>query len=277
VRNVVLALLLVNLAYFCWAEWIDVPKATPVNQAVARLPRLKLVSELPPSRAPGDEPRRTAYNEISDTAPCMSVGPFADILSSAQAAEILKAKGFEPRQRAAVGEVLEQYWVSVGGAKSDADTLRALKTLSDHGIRDAEPMPDDPNHLISVGLFTDRDHAEKRADAVRQLGLSADVSERKLPSAVYWVDLTPQVGLHSVPLQALFAAGVNTKIGVQRCPAPAGQTATQTAAAVGPGAAGAQAVVGAGAAASTGQAGAVQRSQPPPAAQSKVAGALKLQ
>jgi hypothetical protein len=278
VRNVVLALLLVNLAYFCWAEWIDVPKATAVNQAVARLPRLKLVSELPPSRAPAEEPRRTAYNELSDTAPCISVGPFADILSSAQAAEILKARGFEPRQRAAVGDVLEQYWVSVGGAKSDADTLRVLKTLSDHGIKDAELMPDDPNHLISVGLFADRDHAQKRADAVRRLGLSADVSERKLPSAVYWVDLTPQVGLHSVPLQALFAAGVNTKIGVQRCPGPGGPAATQTVATDGTGATGrAQAVVGAAAAASTGQAGAVERSQPPPAAQPKVAAAPKLQ
>lgn len=253
VRNAFLALLVVNLAYFAWAEWIDVPKAPAVNHAVARLPRLKLVSELPPSEAPAAEPRRTAYNEYSDTAPCMSVGPFADILSSAQAAEILKAKGFEPRQRAAVGDMLEQYWVSVAGAKSDADTLRVLKTLTDHGIKDAEPMPDDPNRLISVGLFTDREHAEKRADAVRHLGLSANISERKLPSAVYWVDLTPQVGLHSVPLQALFAAGVNTKIGVQPCPAPAGQTPAQTAAAGGEAGSG------------------------PPTASPKVAGTAKLQ
>ncbi len=228
-RNAFLALLVVNVAYFAWAEWIDVPKAPAVNQAAARLPRLKLVSELPPSGAPSAQPRRTTYNQYSDTAPCMSVGPFVDILSSAQAAEILRAKGFEPRQRAAVGDMLEQYWVSVAGAKSDAETLRELKTLADHGIKDAEPMPDDPNHLISAGLFTDREHAEKRADAVRHLGLGAEISERKLPSAVYWVDLTPQVGLHSVPLQALFAAGVNTKIGVQPCPAPAGaQAASQT-------------------------------------------------
>lgn len=252
VRNVFLALLLLNLAYFCWAGWIDAPRPAPVNQAVARLPRLKLASEQPPSRA-ADDSRHTAYNEVADTAPCMSVGPFADILSSAQAAEILKAKGFEPRQRAAVGDTIEQYWVSVGGSKSDADTLRALKTLSDHGIKDAEPMPDDPNHLISVGLFTDRDHADKRADAVRRLGLSADVSERKLPSAVYWVDLTPQVGLHSVPLQALFAAGIDTKIGVQRCPGAAGPASTQVPAA--------------------------DSALPPPApaAQPKVAGAPKLQ
>jgi hypothetical protein len=231
VRNAFLALLLINLAYFAWAGWIDVPKATPVNAAAERLPRLKLVSELPPSQAP--EPRRTAYNQVSDTAPCMSVGPFPDILSSAQAAEILKAKGFEPRQRAAVGDLLAQYWVSVVGAKSDADALRVLKTLSEHGIKDAEAMPDDPNHVISVGLFTDREHAQKRADAVRQLGLAADISERQLPAAVYWVDLTPEVGHHAVPLQALFAAGVNTKIGVQPCPPPAGPASAQAAAVAG--------------------------------------------
>ena len=227
-RNVFLALLLINLAYFAWAGWIDVPKPIPVNAAAERLPRLKLVSELPPSQAPSAEPGHTAYNQFSDTAPCMSVGPFSDILSSAQAAEILKAKGFEPRQRAAVGDLLAQYWVSVAGAKSDADALRVLKTLSEHGIKDAEAMPDDPNHAISVGLFTDREHAQKRADAVRQLGLTADISERQLPAAEYWVDLTPEVGHHSVPLQALFAAGVNTRIGVQPCPPPAGQASAQT-------------------------------------------------
>lgn len=231
VRNAFLALLLLNLAYFAWAEWIDVPKATPVNAAAERLPRLKLVSELP-APAPA-APRSTAYNEYSDTAPCMSVGPFADILSSAQAAEILKAKGFEPRQRAVVGDTLAQYWVSVAGAKSDAEALRVLKTLSDHGIKDAEAMPDDPNHVISVGLFTDREHAQKRADAVRQLGFAAGITERQLPAAVYWVDLTPEGGRRAVPLQALFAEGVNTRIGVQPCPAPAGQASAQSATAAG--------------------------------------------
>jgi hypothetical protein len=228
VRNAFLALLLINLGYFAWAGWIDVPKPTAVNAVAERLPRLKLVSELAPGATPA-EPRRTAYNQFSDTAPCMSVGPFADILSSAQAAEILKARGFEPRQRAAVGDMLAQYWVSVAGARSDAEVQRVLKTLSDHGIKDAEAMPDDPNHMISVGLFSDREHAQKRADAVRRLGLVADVSERQLPAAVYWVDLTPEVGRHAVPLQALFAAGVNTKIGVQPCPAPQGQPPAQTA------------------------------------------------
>lgn len=241
VRNAFLALLFVNLAYFAWAGWIDAPTAPAVNPTAARLPRLKLVSELPSSEATPAGPRRTAYNEYSDTAPCMSVGPFADILSSAQAAEILKAKGFEPRQRATVGEMLTQYWVSVSGTKSDAAALRVLKTLADHGIKDAEAMPDDPNHVISVGLFTDREHAQRRADAVRQLGLVADINERQLPSAVYWVDLTPEVGRPAVPLQALFAAGVNTKIGVQPCPAPGGQASPQsagTAATVGTGVAG---------------------------------------
>jgi hypothetical protein len=273
VRNVFLALLVIDLVYFAWAGWIDVPNATPVNAAAEKLPRLKLVSELPPSEAAA-EPRRTAYNQISDTAPCMSVGPFADILSSAQAAEILKAKGFEPRQRAAVGDMLAQYWVSVAVAKSDADAQRVLKTLSDHGVKDAEAMPDDPNHVISVGLFTDREHAQKRADAVRQLGLTADISERQLPAAVYWVDLTPEVGRPAVPLQALFAAGVNTKIGVQPCPAPAGQASAHTAAAGGGAAGGSGAAAGSGVAAAS---GAVQRPEAPTAAPPKVAGTAKLQ
>lgn len=274
-RNACLALLLLNLVYFTWAGWVGAPKPPPVNAAVEKLPRLKLASELPPAQSPAAAPRRGAYNELSDTAPCMSVGPFPDILSSAQAAEILKTKGFAPRQRAAVGDMLAQYWVTVAGAKSDVEAQRVLKALSAHGIKDAEAMPDDPNHVISVGVFTDREHAQRRADAVRQLGYTADIGERQLPAAEYWVDLTPEGGRRAVPLQALFAAGVNTRIGVQPCPSAPGPGAAQTAAVVG-----AAAGESAGAAVGSG-AGQPVQGQPSSttgtAAQPKVAGTPRLQ
>ena len=56
-RNAFIALLVVNLVYFLWAHGVDEPKPPPVNEALAKLPRLKLVSELPPEQRPATNTR----------------------------------------------------------------------------------------------------------------------------------------------------------------------------------------------------------------------------
>jgi hypothetical protein len=83
---------------------------------------------------------------------------------------------------------------------------------------------------VSLGLFTERARAERRAEAVRAMGLKPEITERKIPGTLYWVDLAPQPGMTSVPLQDLFAEGVSSKVSVQPCPA----TSVATAAAAAP-------------------------------------------
>ncbi len=217
------ALLFGNLAYFAWAHWIDVPRPPPVNEALAHLPRLKLVDELPPAERP--PPHTTQKTALNPTTACLSVGPFGDLANSARAAELLKAKGFEPRQRAEPGQVTESYWVYVAGL-SQADADRALVALERSGIRDALVMPDngEAGRRLSLGLYSDRLRAERRAEAVRGAGLQAEIAQRKLAGTLYFIDLTPPPGINSVPLQELFAAGVSSRVAVQSCP-PAAQAA----------------------------------------------------
>ena len=50
--RVFFALVFLNLAYLAWAYWVTPPPTVPVNEALERLPRLKLVEELPPSQRP---------------------------------------------------------------------------------------------------------------------------------------------------------------------------------------------------------------------------------
>jgi len=47
VRNVLITLLFANLVYFAWSHWVDKPPPPPVNESMARLPRLKLANERP--------------------------------------------------------------------------------------------------------------------------------------------------------------------------------------------------------------------------------------
>ncbi len=225
-RNAFLALLLVNLGYFAWANWVDTPKPPPVNEAIGKLPHLKLVEELPPeARAPAGGAEKTALNQ---TAACFSVGPFGDLVNSAQAAALLKAKGFDPRQRAQEGQTSDGYWVFVGGFKNQSETDRALVTLEHDGINDAVVMPETPDagRRLSLGLYGDKARAERRAQAVQQTGLKAEVAERKIPGTLYWVDLAPLPGMTTIPIQDLFAEGVRSRIAVQPCPVSAQSAST---------------------------------------------------
>lgn len=227
-RNVFLALLIVNLVYFAWSHWLDVPAAPFVNTANARLPSLKLLDEVPLSQRPAP------VAAAPPAAACMSVGPFADVDNSAKAAAILRNKGFDPRQRAVAGDMSDGYWVFIGGLKNDGDSDRVLVSLEHGGIKDflIVPATADTGRRISLGLYTERGRADRRAQAVRDLGLKAEVAARKIPSTIYWVDLAPLPGMNTVPIQDLLAGNVSSHIAVQPCPVtPAAPTPIAPAAA----------------------------------------------
>ena len=217
-RNAFIALLVANVVYFGWANWVDQPRAPPVSSSLAKLPPLKLVSELPPGQRPAVN-TRTVLNE---PAACMSVGPFGDITNAARAAGILASKGFTPQQRAEEAGTQEGFWVYVGALKDEVEADRVRVSLEKSGVKDALVMPPTPDsgRRISLGLFSDRAHAEQRAQAVKRLGFKAEVAEHKLPQTVYWIDLAPRPGMTTVPIADLFAEGVGSRIAVQPCPPP---------------------------------------------------------
>jgi hypothetical protein len=230
VRNVFLALLMVNVAYFGWAHWIDAPLTAPASPA-SKLPSIRMANDSTPAAAAVETPaapHKLALNEATETARCVSIGPFADMEASARAAAILKQKGFDPAQRAAAGETSEGFWVYVGGLKSDAEVTTVIRDLIFHGINDAHAMADEgtAERRVSVGLFSERDRADKRAKQVEKLGLKPEVAEHKLPVSLYWIDVAPQPGMGSVPIDDLLSEGAGPRVEVQACPAPGLQPAS---------------------------------------------------
>jgi hypothetical protein len=227
VRNTFIALLVVNLVYLAWSYWVDEPQMPPVNEALSRLPRLKLLSEVPPDQRPSVNTRTT----LSETPGCMSVGPFGDITNAAKAAGILTSKGFTPQQRAEEAGASEGFWVYVAGLKNEVEADRVRVKLEKSGIKDALVMPPgaEAGRRVSLGLFSDRSQAEQRAAAVKRMGFKAEVAERKLPQVLYWIDLSLRPGMTTVPITDLFAEGVDSRIAVQPCPARLPPSATAAA------------------------------------------------
>lgn len=230
-RIVVMILLLANLAFLAWANWIDRPAPLrPATVTTAALPRLVLAAESAKDIAA--ESARQAKPRIAEavlaplpegTERCVTVGPFNDLATSARAAALLRERGLEPRQRTEEGERWEGYWVYIGGLNTVADEARVLLELQNNGIRDAHSMPaSEQGRRVSVGLFTEREGAERRAGAVRRLGFEPQIVERRQPGTVYWVDLTLTSQNQTVPSEGLTGMGRGRTLEIKPCPVRTG-------------------------------------------------------
>jgi len=233
VRIVVFVLIGLNILYLAWAGWIDTPApAPPPVKNADPLPQLVLASESLPRAGRADAPGAASSDAslltqpVMSTSPssssrCVSIGPFNELAQAARAAALLRDRGFESKQRAEPGEMWQGYWVSVGGLRTTADETKLMKALARAGIRDARVMPDEPGgRRVSVGLFSERERADRRAQAVNKLGFRAEVTERTQPGTVYWIDMDVGAGERAIPTEGLLSLeDAGSRIEIRVCPA----------------------------------------------------------
>jgi hypothetical protein len=215
-RTLCLLLILVNVLYFTWSQMIDVhgssldrkgamPVEPPARIVLAREmldanPPERRVEQIRDVQPPAVEPLHSQPSSAPAVAAtqdgalsCTSIGPFADLPQASQAQAALRAAGFAPRQRAEQGEIWAGYWVSVQGLETREAAEAALKTLTANGINDVYLMPgSNPPNVLSLGVFSDYQRAQRRVDEVRALGLAPHIDDRKRTGSVYWIDVDLQ-------------------------------------------------------------------------------------
>jgi len=214
-RAVAVLLVLANAAFFAWSQWIARPVSRPTSPP-ASLPRIVLASE-----APDAEP--LPMLQLEPGMSCLSLGPFLDLTEAARASTSLREKGLLPRQRATDGLVWAGYWVSLPAASAE-DAGQIVERLRQFGVGDAYVMPgEETGSTISLGLFTERQRALRRADEVRALGYAPAVDERERTGTVYWIDVDVRSS-GQIPDPATFEGGGRiVRLEVKPCDA-AGQT-----------------------------------------------------
>ena len=219
-RSLCLLLLLINALYFIWSQVIDV-QVSSLDRAPPRLavppPRIVLAKEAQEGLDSEEEDEEPVAN-VRDVVPprvepltspgtvqprvppaatarqgsmgCTSVGPFADLGQASQAQATLRSEGYEPRQRVEQGELWTGYWVSVREFSTRDAAEAALKKLNANGVTDVYLMPgSDPPNMLSLGVFSDYQRAQRRAEEVRSLGFTPQISDRKRAGSVFWIDV----------------------------------------------------------------------------------------
>jgi hypothetical protein len=170
------------------------------------------------ARTQGAAVPRTAATSASPQR-CVTVGPFNDPDRVARADDILQQRGFKLRDR--IEQLPQQgFWVFVGGLKSESDEAAMVQQLKQNGVSDASVMPEsNAGRRVSVGFFTERDGAERRARIVRGLGLHADIEKRTQDAPVHWVDVNIDSSAQSLPAEGLLALEESgERLEIKECP-----------------------------------------------------------
>jgi hypothetical protein len=151
---------------------------------------------------------------------CVSLGPFLDLTEAARASTGLREAGLDPRQRATDGPVWAGFWVSLPGVTDRQTAEQVVEGLRQSGVGDAYAVPTENKDgvTVSLGLFSEKPRALRRADEVRALGYEPQVTERQRSGTVYWIDVdvrTPE----QVPDPATFEgnAGRIFRLEVKPC------------------------------------------------------------
>jgi hypothetical protein len=181
VRNLFFALLFLNLALLAWWHWGgQSSRAAAAVPAAPSVPTLELAKIIAPSPGPATPATPTR---------CRSLGPFADSAAATAASDLMRARGWQPRDRSVDTSAPDGYWVYVGQLTAAAQKT-VLARLNAAGIHDAASMTQpEQSDRVSVGYFADQTHAVRRAEQVRALGLKPvlDIHERTVP--VHWLDV----------------------------------------------------------------------------------------
>jgi hypothetical protein len=226
-RAVALLFVIINLAYLAWATLIDVHDDAPrvaVTTASADIPRLVLASERKDPATKDSASARTRQNTkaaipapvadglrganqepthqtlpsneadlAANGARCISIGPFQDLASAAQASATLRSAGRDSRQRLEQGQLWVGYWVSVPGFAKREDAERAVARLRQNGMNDVyislTNADTETSNVISLGVFKESERAQRMLTEAKALGFAAQISDRTRSGSVYWLDI----------------------------------------------------------------------------------------
>lgn len=189
-RNLLLLLLLANILYFVWGIATEEPPKNGVEILDA--------SEIGPPLeiADGRTLVRLASADASETLPvvvgnaCVSIGPFTN---SAEAERVLadyRNQGMRGIVRSSQGQLFVGHWVQITNIPSRDVGNEMLKRLVASGMSDAYLLPSDEEGLkISLGLFDDRERAERVEIQAESLNMPAVITPRMREAIVFFVDL----------------------------------------------------------------------------------------
>jgi hypothetical protein len=190
-RMLFLLLLALNIGVGCWLYFAPETNASQLPATDPGVPKLVLLSEQEHTGDANAAEMATAPESYADLRSdhCASIGPFATQADMRSALNALTPVVSRIQYREAHATETRGYWVYLPATSSREQALAIARQLSAKGVRDYYVVTaGDQQNTISLGLFRDKNNAEKRRAEVAMLGFNPEVITRTEELPVYWVD-----------------------------------------------------------------------------------------
>ena len=190
-RMLFLLLLALNIGVGCWLYFAPETNASQLPATDPGVPKLVLLSEQEHVGDANAAEMATAPESYADLRSdhCASIGPFATQADMRSALNALTPVVSRIQYREAHATETRGYWVYLPATSSREQALGIARQLSAKGVRDYYVVTaGDQQNTISLGLFRDKNNAEKRKGEVTALGFNPELVTRTEELPVYWVD-----------------------------------------------------------------------------------------
>jgi cell division septation protein DedD len=190
-RVLFLLLLALNIGGACWIAFARQPVAVTPSVSDPGVPKLVLLSERDAleqgSTATSATAQQAAATRLDDV--CLSVGPFQTQSDMRATLNALTPHVRRIQYRDAKATQSRGYWVFLPAMKTRELALGVARELSAKGVRDYYVVTaGDQLNTISLGLFREKDNADRRRAEITGLGFSPQMIQRTEELPVYWID-----------------------------------------------------------------------------------------
>jgi hypothetical protein len=192
VRNLFLILLLANILLLAWNRWVlPLTPQSPVlpGAGLAIYPAPEAPSRAatgPGVRSVPEPPGPGTLGEVVDPA-CVQIGPLPAAEAAAELARSLGEQAIAARTVARDTQVWVGNWIQIGGFATQEDAAQARSMLVAGGLTDALLMQEGAEPIISLGVFREKERADRVVEIARRLGYRPISTNRYRPTVEYWL------------------------------------------------------------------------------------------
>lgn len=190
------SLLILNIGIFMWGSWHKPPPAGSVGEArpPVNTHRMRLLSEssvTPSAPSPGDKPSGDAVAMGRAGKVCLTLGPFATLVSTGRASQRLKGLGIAHKRRVHITKTIASYRVFLPRLHSRQAAEEKRRQLTRLGFKD-HYIIEEPGmeNAISLGVFSVRQNAWVLVRRLADKGIGAKQETVYSTETIYWWDLT---------------------------------------------------------------------------------------
>ena len=184
-----------NLGAGAWWLFHPPAKAAEFRANLPDVPGLTLLAEVEDRGEVPLAELNAAPEALSETPVCMNLGPFDTPQALRQAIDLLGPMVSRLQYREAQIEALKGYRVYLPATETRDEALASARRLSAMGIRDLYVVSaGEDENSIALGLYRDKQNAERRVEQIAALGIRAELASSTEPRPQWWLEIAVAEG-----------------------------------------------------------------------------------